>query len=154
VDLPGAADAAMAFDLGVYLPDDLLVKVDIASMHWGLESRAPFLDPRIGELVIPFPANAKQDRDAGKQMLKAAMEDELPAAILHRPKRGFGSPVEEWLQGPVRPLMEDLLAPPSAKVRDLLDGGQVDQVLEGARTGRGNAHQAWALLALESWLRG
>jgi asparagine synthase (glutamine-hydrolysing) len=154
VDLPGSADAAMAFDLGVYLPDDLLVKVDIASMHSSLESRAPFLDPRIGEWVIPFPASAKQDRDVGKRMLKAAMEDLLPPAILHRAKRGFGSPVEQWLQGPLRPLMEDLLAAPSAKVRDLLDSGEVDRVVEGARTGRGNAHQAWALLALESWLRG
>jgi asparagine synthase (glutamine-hydrolysing) len=86
-------------------------------------------------------------------MLKAAMEDLLPPAILHRAKRGFGSPVEQWLQGPLRPLMEDLLAAPSAKVRDLLDSGEVDRVVEGARTRRGNAHQAWALLALESWLR-
>ncbi len=149
-----AVDAALAFDLGVYLPDDLLQKTDIASMRWGLEARCPLLDHDLAALVVPPPVRMKQTRSEGKLLLREAAADLLPEAILQRPKRGFGSPVEQWLAGPLRPMAEDLLRDPKARIRGWLDGAAVDRVLEEVLSGRGNGHQGWALLALEVWARG
>ena len=104
-----AVDAALAFDLGVYLPDDLLQKTDIASMRWGLEARCPLLDHALAALAVPPPVRAKQNAREGKLLLRQAAGDLIPDAILQRPKRGFGSPVEQWLAGPLRPMAEDLL---------------------------------------------
>ncbi len=143
-------DAALAFDLAFYLPDDLLMKMDIASMRWGLEARCPLLDHVLGELVIPLGSDEKQNQREGKLLLKAAAGDLVPPAILARTKRGFGSPVEAWLAGPLREMSGALLGK-SAWVRDHLNGAVIDEVLALAHRGRGNAHQAWALLALESW---
>jgi len=151
--LPSDVDSGLAFDLDVYLPDDLLVKVDSGAMRWSLEARAPFLDAPVGEFAIPFPSQAKQDRDVGKLLLKRSVAELLPASILARAKMGFGSPVEQWLKGPLRHLVEDFLGPLSARVRTHLDGRSVDHVLEDSRAGRGNPHQVWALLALERWFR-
>jgi asparagine synthase (glutamine-hydrolysing) len=144
-------DAALAFDLGVYLPDDLLVKTDIAAMHFGLEGRCPFLDQELAALAVPPAADQKQNATEGKLLLKAALGDLLPEEILRRPKRGFGSPVGEWLKGPLRPMLEERLRPANAKVREWLDGKAVDRVLDEVTAGRGNGHQGWALLALEAW---
>jgi asparagine synthase (glutamine-hydrolysing) len=148
-DPPGDVDAALAFDLDVYLPDDLLYKVDTASMRFGVESRAPLLDLPLARAVVPLPAAAK----AGKRLLKAAVEDLLPAQILAREKRGFGSPVARWLSGPLRPMLDDLVRSPSARIRTFLDPREVDRTLARALAPRGNPHQAWALFALEVWAR-
>ncbi len=149
----GDVDTALAFDLGVYLPDDLLVKTDIAAMRWGLEARCPLLDAALAALVVPPPAAAKQTAREGKLLLREAVGDLLPPEILSREKRGFGSPVEAWLAGPLRPMAEDLLRPPSARIRAWLDSRAIDRLLDRVLAGRGNAHQAWALLALEAWAR-
>ena len=149
----GDVDAAIAFDLAVYLPEDLLPKVDAASMRHGLESRAPFLDQELAALVVPLAEEEKQTATQGKLALRAAVKDLLPEEILGREKRGFGSPVEQWLRGPLRPMLEGLLFPPSARAKSLLDPTAIDAVVKEVARGRGNAHQAWALLALEQWLR-
>lgn len=146
-------DAALAFDLGVYLPDDLLVKVDIASMRFGLEARAPLLDHELAARVVPLAADQKQDAHEGKKVLQTLCADLLPGNILHRAKRGFGSPVEAWLSGPLRPMLEDLLRPSTARVREWLDGDAIDRVLDQVTVGKGNGHQGWTLLALEVWAR-
>jgi asparagine synthase (glutamine-hydrolysing) len=148
-----AVDAALAFDLGVYLPDDLLQKTDIASMCWGLEARCPLLDQALAALAIPPPVRAKQNAREGKLLLRQAAGDLIPEAILRRQKRGFGSPVEQWLAGPLRPMAEDLLRDPKARIRGWLDGRAIDRVLDQVVEGRGNGHQGWALLALEVWAR-
>ena len=147
-------DAAIAFDLGVYLPDDLLVKTDIAAMRWGLESRCPLLDHELAALAVPPPASSKQSGTIGKLLLREAAGDLLPPGILRREKRGFGSPVASWLSGPLRPMLEDLLRPAQARIRSWLDGPTIDRALNAVAQGRGNGHQGWALLALESWARG
>ena len=146
-------DAALQFDLRVYLPDDLLYKVDSASMRWAVESRSPLLDTDLAALVVPPGPSSKQDRAAGKLLLKEAVADLLPPAILARKKRGFGSPVERWLKGPLAPMLADLVRAPNARIRTFLDPRAVDAVLDRSLGPRGNPHQAWALLALESWAR-
>ncbi|MBS2027847.1 MAG: asparagine synthase (glutamine-hydrolyzing) [Deltaproteobacteria bacterium] len=152
-ELPSDADSAIAFDLQTYLPDDLLFKVDTASMRASLESRSPMLDHHLAELAIPLPIGAKQDATRGKRGLVAAMRDLLPPEILDRPKRGFGSPVDAWLKGPLRGMVADLLSSPGARVRQWLSTEGLDATLERLNEGRGNAHQVWALLAMESWAR-
>jgi asparagine synthase (glutamine-hydrolysing) len=147
------ADAALAFDLGVYLPDDLLVKTDITSMAASVEARCPLLDHQLAEWVIPAPIGAKQSRRRGKLLLEAATRDLLPPHVYSRPKRGFGSPVEQWLRGPLRALFEDTVMSPQARIRDWLDSRSIREVGRAVLEGRSSGHQGWALLALEAWGR-
>jgi asparagine synthase (glutamine-hydrolysing) len=147
----GNANAAIGFDLTVYLPDDLLVKVDIASMASGVESRAPFLDHVLAECVVPEPSHSKLNRREGKLLLKEAVASLVPKTILERSKRGFGSPVKEWLAGPLRGLLLDTVGSSQALVCDWFDRGAVSRTVRDAAAGQGNAHQGWALLALEAW---
>jgi asparagine synthase (glutamine-hydrolysing) len=146
-------DAALAADLRVYLPDDLLVKTDITSMASSLEARCPLLDFVLAEWVVPMPIHAKQDRARGKRLLEAATRDLLPPEAYLRPKRGFGSPVEQWLRGPLRALFEDTVMAPQARIGGWFDRANLRNVGREVLAGRGNAHQAWALLALEIWSR-
>jgi asparagine synthase (glutamine-hydrolysing) len=145
------ADAALAFDLGVYLPDDLLVKTDITSMASSLEARCPLVDHLLGEWVVPMPIETKQDGQRGKLLLEAATRDLLPETVFRRPKRGFGGPVEDWICGPLRTLFSDTVMGSRAHIRDWLDATAIGNVGRAVLEGRGNGHQAWALLALEQW---
>lgn len=147
-------DAALDCDLNTYLPDDLLVKTDITSMMWSVEARCPLLDHRLVEAIVPLPATLKQDRRCGKLLLRRAFGGMLPDAVLTHPKRGFGSPVEQWLRGPLRPLLGDLVLSKTAKLRALVSGAAVDRVVAPVLRGHGNGHQAWALLALGVWNQG
>jgi asparagine synthase (glutamine-hydrolysing) len=156
-DAPEAAsdvDAALAFDLNTYLPDDLLAKADGASMRWGLEWRSPLVDRKLAAMVVPQPAATKLSRQDSKLLLKAAMRDLLPPEILTRKKRGFGSPVAQWLRGPLREQVGDLLRAPSARPSRCARTRALDRALTAALGAGGNAHQAWALFVLEVHLRG
>ena len=146
-------DAALAFDLEVYLPDDLLYKVDTAAMRFSVESRAPLLDVRLAAAVIPPASRHKLGAVRGKRLLRAAVSDLLPFSTLTREKRGFGSPIASWLRGPLRAMFSDLVRPPSARIRTFFDPRGVDRILELSLGPRGNPHQAWALFALEIWAR-
>jgi asparagine synthase (glutamine-hydrolysing) len=148
-----AANAAIETDLAVYLPDDLLVKTDVAAMAASVESRCPLLDPEIARTAIGWSIEAKLGRREGKLALRGAVPDLVPREILTRPKTGFGSPVERWLSGPLRDWMLDLLTSSGARLRDHVDGARAARVAHEVARGAGNAHQAWALLALEVWLR-
>ncbi|MFN9813706.1 MAG: asparagine synthase (glutamine-hydrolyzing) [Deltaproteobacteria bacterium] len=148
-----APDRAMAEDLHRYLPDDLMLKTDTAAMAASVESRSPFLDPELARYVVPLAWFEKQSRREGKTLLKELAADLLPASILSRKKRGFGSPVEAWLAGPLRARFHDTLRARDAFVRSTLDPRAVDDVVSAVSEGRGNAHQGWALFALETWSR-
>lgn len=156
LDVAGAsaADAALAFDLRVYLPDDLLVKTDITSMASSLEARCPLLDHVLAEWVVPMPIGAKQDGKRGKLLLAKATADLLPKSVFERRKQGFGSPVEAWIRGPLRSLFGDTVMSPRARIRDWMDGAAVRRIGQKVLDGGGNGHQAWALLALEQWCAG
>src|SRR6185295_11248283 len=92
-------DQLLGVDTMSYLPDDLLVKVDRATMAHGLEARSPLLDHQLVEFCAAFPVEYKIRRGETKYLLKAAMRDRLPASILQRPKMGFGVPIDQWFRG-------------------------------------------------------
>src|SRR5207237_1338901 len=102
-------DAVQRADTLLYLPEDLLAKVDIASMANSLEARSPLLDHRLVEFCAALPSSYKLKGRTSKWLLRQLMRDRLPPAILSRPKMGFGVPVGDWLRGELRPLLEDTL---------------------------------------------
>jgi asparagine synthase (glutamine-hydrolysing) len=97
-------------DIKTYLVDDILTKVDRMSMAVSLETRVPLLDYRIVEFAVNLPPQTKLYRGQTKRILKQAMEDRLPYDVLHKPKQGFSIPLKNWLRGPLKPLMMDLLS--------------------------------------------
>lgn len=141
-------------DLVGFLPGDGLVKVDRASMLASLEVRSPLLDHLVFEFMARVPPRFKLDGRQSKVLLKRAAGDLLPPAILVRRKRGFDLPMGEWLRGPLRPMIEDLLLAPTARTAILLDQAAVRQLADEHATGR-TRHDArlWTLLCLELWLR-
>ena len=110
---PGADDTLrmMYSDATSYLPDDILCKVDRASMAVSLETRVPFLDHRVAELAARIPLSMKVRGGVGKRILRELLYREAPRALFDRPKAGFAVPVGEWIKGPLRPWAEDLLDP-------------------------------------------
>lgn len=147
-------DAALRADLLGYLPDDLLVKVDIASMAHGLEVRAPLLDHRIVEFAATLPAGMKLRRLTGKVLLRRVARSLLPASILTRRKMGFGVPIDRWLRCELREMVHDLLLDARARARGLLRSGEVARLLREHAAGVGGHHaRLWALLVLELWHR-
>lgn len=144
---------AQRHDLLTYLPDDLLVKVDIASMAHGLEVRCPLLDHRVVELGLGLPTECKFAGRYGKAILRRAFADLLPPETFHRPKRGFGAPIDRWLRGDLlHELRETLLDGPlvtqSWMVRDQLSL-LIDQHTHRLADHR---HRLWALLWLARWM--
>ncbi|QCI63470.1 asparagine synthase (glutamine-hydrolyzing) [Phreatobacter stygius] len=140
-------------DLHTYLPDDLLVKVDIASMASSLESRSPFLDHDFLAWACTIP---EQQRFAGgepKSLLKGAMEPYLPREVLYRPKMGFGVPIDAWLRTEMRDFAYDMLTGGRASARGLFDMAQVRRLLDRHNAGENWATRIWALLMLELWYR-
>jgi asparagine synthase (glutamine-hydrolysing) len=137
-----------------YLPDDLLVKVDLATMAQGLEARSPLLDPEVLELAASIPASIKFRDGTLKWLLKEAFRDEIPAPLLHRPKQGFSIPVHEWFRGPLRALVHDLLLAPGARIHAYLRPDSIASIVEDhLRRGEERGHVLWALLMLELWHR-
>ena len=150
----GDVDAALAFDLGVWLPDGLLARTDAASTRFGVEARAALLDAALAELVVPPAPRHKLARVRGEKLLRDAVADLLPRDVLRqRRARAQGVPVGAWLRGPLRAVLGDLVRAPSARIRTFLDPRAVDRALDMSLAPRGNPSQAWALLALEIWAR-
>jgi asparagine synthase (glutamine-hydrolysing) len=139
-------------DINYYLAEDILTKVDRAAMAVSLETRAPFLDPRIGQFAASIPVEYKLKGNKGKYILKKAVEDLLPKAILQRPKKGFGIPIAEWLKCRLNPLMHDMLAPERLKQQGLFDADYVQRLIKEHETGAASHHkELWTLLVFELW---
>jgi asparagine synthase (glutamine-hydrolysing) len=150
---PIASRAAFA-DIHSYLPDDLLVKVDVASMAHGLEARSPFLDHEFMEFAATIPAGMKLRHWQTKAILKSAMADRLPRELLHRPKMGFGVPIDRWLREDLRELAYDTLLSDKARARGLFRSVEIERLLDDHMSGRrANHYRIWALLFLEMWFR-
>ena len=142
---PPSAAAAYA-DLVTYLPDDILVKVDVASMAHGLEVRCPFLDTEVVELSLRIPARLRR----GKRVLKKAFEGLLPPSILGRRKQGFGVPLADWLRGELRPMLEDGLR--SLAGRGWVDPKEVERLRDEHQKGAADHRdRLFLLLMLSLW---
>lgn len=149
-DEPGRAQR---HDVMTYLPDDLLVKADIASMAASLELRAPMLDPDVVAAGLALPTEDKLDRRSGKRILRAAFGDLLPAGVFERPKRGFAVPLDDWLRGPLRPALEQTLLDPALERRRIFRREALVGLVNDHLSGRGDhRHRLWALLVLARWL--
>ena len=150
----GVVDAALLADTMTYLPNDLLVKVDIASMAVSLEARSPFLDHHVIEFAASLPEKLKLRGLTTKYLLKRVLKKLLPVENLNRPKMGFGVPVGHWFRGEMQGfLRETLLAEKSLK-RGLFNPGVITRIVEQHTRGeRDYAHQLWTLLMLELWFK-
>jgi len=147
-------DATLGVDVKTYLPDDLLVKVDITSMANSLEVRAPFLDHLLMEYAASLPPSLKIRGAEKKYILKRAMADLLPAEILSRPKQGFIVPVDSWFRHALKEMAYDTLLDSRSAHRGYFRPGAVQRLLDEHQTGRRNWHrQLWTLLMLELWHR-
>ncbi len=136
-----------------YLLDDILVKVDRCSMMHSLEVRAPFLDTDLVEFVSRLPYRLKIRNGRRKYLLKRAFSGILPRRIVHRPKRGFLIPTALWLQGPLRPLVEEHLGENWLKRQGLFKPAAVRRLLEEHSSGRADRrNEIWTLLNLQLWL--
>jgi asparagine synthase (glutamine-hydrolysing) len=144
----------MQRDLQSYLPDDILVKVDRASMGVGLEARVPFLDPRVVEFAARLPMDALIRGGEGKRILREVLYRYVPRELVDRPKMGFGIPLAEWLQGPLREWAEDLLSEASLRTAGILRPEPIRAQWRMHVAGRGNAaYRIWNVLVFEQWRR-
>jgi asparagine synthase (glutamine-hydrolysing) len=145
------ADANRA-DMHTYLPDDLLVKVDRASMAHGIEARSPLLDHSLVEWAVALPQRVKMPHGVTKGLFKSAMAPLLPAELLHRRKMGFGCPIDQWLREELKEFAFDVLLSRTARERGLFRPDYVRSLLdEHCILGRDHHMRLWTLLMLELW---
>lgn len=151
---PSHLRAMMAWDTMVYLPDDVLVKVDRATMATSLEARSPLLDTRVLECAWRLPESLLRNDGRGKWPLRALLRRYLPDEAIDRPKRGFSVPMAAWLRGPLREWSGDMLDPQRLRRTGLLQPAAVQALLSEHQAGTRNwSGQLWALLMLEEWNR-
>ncbi len=147
------AEQWMMLDTLSYLPDDILVKVDRASMSMSLETRAPFLDKRIIEAAWKLPISSKISDGRGKRILREVLWRHVPQALVERPKQGFAIPIDEWLRGDLKEWADDMLSPSSIRECGLLRPSMVGSLWEDHCAGRVNAgQQLWTILMLQVWM--
>ena len=145
-------DRMLALDVESYLPYDLLVKMDIATMANSLEARSPFLDHEVMEFCARLPDGYKLRGMRLKHLLKKAGKRLLPPETLARRKMGFGVPVGKWMRGELRSWVEDLLLSPRALKRGYFQPEALRQFVWAHLDGRQDqSFQLWALLWLELW---
>jgi asparagine synthase (glutamine-hydrolysing) len=145
-------DRMLWLDNHTYLPGCLLVKMDIASMHCGLETRSPLLDHEVIEFCARLPAQYKVKDQVGKYLLKKLAERYFPANFVHRAKMGFGIPLAAWLRGPLRKVLRETLL--DAHLMAPLSGAVVERTLREFDSGHdGHKSRLWALLMFGCWRR-
>ena len=142
----------MLYDLIQYLPDDILTKVDRASMAVSLEARVPLLDHTIVEFAWRIPLSWKIQGRTQKWILRQVLDRHVPARLFERPKTGFGVPVGQWLRGPLREWATDLLDASALQKDGILRTSAVTDAWSAHQSGRGNhEHRLWAILMFQSW---
>jgi asparagine synthase (glutamine-hydrolysing) len=147
------AEAMMLADTQTYLPNDILVKVDRAAMAHSLETRAPFLDPRVFEAAWRLPPSLRISDGSGKRVLKNILERLVPKTLIDRPKMGFGIPIDSWLRGELRPWADALLDPKRLESEGYLDANQVSAVYRAHLSGKEQwGYWLWDILVFQAWL--
>ncbi|MDE2261026.1 MAG: asparagine synthase (glutamine-hydrolyzing) [Gammaproteobacteria bacterium] len=151
----GGADrlgAQMRCDLRLYLPEDILAKVDAMSMASSLEARVPYLDNEVVDLALSIPSQLKVRGGVRKWILKRAFAGSLPPAVLARGKEGFSMPMKQWLAHEWNGLMHELLSPGSLAADGLFDGRYVQRLMREHESGAHNhSHLLWALMVFQLW---
>jgi asparagine synthase (glutamine-hydrolysing) len=148
----GILDAMLLTDQMTYLPNDLLVKVDIATMAVSLEARSPFLDHHVIEFAASLPQKLKLRGLTSKYLLKKVLRKLLPSENLNRRKMGFGVPIGHWFRGKMQPFLREVVLSDKALRRGLFKPEAVRQLVERHTRGeRDYSHQLWTLLMLELW---
>ena len=138
---------AIRYDINYYMPGDILVKTDRASMTAGIELRAPFLDVELADFLISLPGRLKVNASEDKILMRRAFSDLWPESIRRRRKQGFGSPIKHWLaEGKIKLLKQQYLDDPKMKIYDFLDFNKTQPL------NRKDDYQTWALLNLSLWL--
>jgi asparagine synthase (glutamine-hydrolysing) len=145
--------ATMLLDAEAYLPDDLCVKTDRATMAASLEARLPFLDPAIAEFAWSLPTGLKIEGETGKAVLRRVLYRHVPRALVDRPKMGFEMPLRRWLNGSLREWADDLLSEDRLRHQGWLDAKLVARCWSEHRSGAKNWQtEIWHALMLQAWL--
>lgn len=150
----GILDATLLTDQMTYLPNDLLVKVDIASMANSLEARSPFLDHNVIEFAASLPESLKMNRFRTKSLLKKVAARLVPREVVYRRKMGFGVPVGRWLRGEMKDFLRDVLLSHKALNRGIIRSERIRQYVDEHIDGKfDHSFQVWTLLMLELWFQ-
>ncbi len=149
---PASFEHMMLADTRSYLPEDILCKVDRASMACGLEARVPLLDHRVVELAWSLPAAVRIGPEPGKALLRAVLARRVPRALFERPKMGFGIPIDDWLRGPLAAWAEELFDARRLEGEGVLDPAPLRAAWEAHRAGRASlGYYLWDALAFQAW---
>lgn len=153
--LPAFAKRMMYLDLVSYLPDDILAKVDRASMATSLEARVPLLDHRVVEFAASVPIEMNITGTQGKGLLRDVLHQYVPRELMERPKMGFGVPIDAWLRGPLREWAEDLLEPTAMHQDGFFNPAPIQQKWREHLSGTRNwQYHIWTVLQFQAWQRG
>jgi len=145
-------DSMLDTDVNNYLPDDLLVKMDVATMAYALEARSPFLDHKLMEFMARVPTKLKLRGGESKHLLKSALRGIIPDAILERPKKGFGVPLGRWLRGGLKEMLLDTVLSERALARGYFKAPAVREMVNAQMSGSDRyQYPLWDLLLLERW---
>ena len=142
----------MTHDISSYLPDDIFVKMDRASMSASLETRSPFVDREVLSFSQLLPNNLKINNGVSKWILRKILEKNIPTNLFNRPKTGFGIPIHEWLRGPLRNWAEELLSKKRIDNDGYFDSGIIRKKWNQHLSGKFNyQYLIWNILMFNSW---
>ena len=142
----------MAVDYETYLTDDIMQKVDRATMSFGLEGREPFLDHRIIEFAAALPVSYKYHNGVKKHILKTITHRHIPKELLNRPKKGFGIPVGKWLQSELRPMVDCYFSESHIRHQKIFDYREIRSMLMAfQKNPKANENKLWSLLMFQIW---
>jgi asparagine synthase (glutamine-hydrolysing) len=151
-NIKNPAERMMALDSFTYLPDDILTKVDRASMAVSIESRAPFLDPEIVKFAFNLPLHTKIRNDESKWILRQILYKYIPKDLIDRPKMGFSIPLDDWLRGPLKDWANELLAKEKLESQEFFNSDVIQDIWFRHCKGEQFGSRLWNILMFQNWL--